>query len=65
MNTERRRWLTVREVAALLNCHVMTVYGWIDSGRLKAARIGRRFVRVDLKSLEIDIEKQAAGRKAK
>ncbi|MDP2914910.1 MAG: helix-turn-helix domain-containing protein [Candidatus Aminicenantes bacterium] len=62
MNLEGRRWLSVQEVAALLNCHVMTVYGWIDSGRLKAARIGRRFVRVDGRALEGELERQAASK---
>ena len=58
---ENRRWLTVREVADILKCHPMTVYAWIDSGRLKAARIGRRFLRVDGKLLEAELEAQAAA----
>jgi excisionase family DNA binding protein len=51
-----------------LGCHLQTVYSWIDSGKLVAARVGRRFIRVDLKSLEEDLEVQAqnpAGRKGR
>ena len=58
---ENRRWLSVYEVSIMLNCHPQTVYAWIDSGRLKAARIGRRFLRVDGKLLEAELEAQAAA----
>ena len=57
-----RRWISPREAAEYLGCHLQTVYGWIDSGKLVAARVGRRFVRVDLKALEADLEKQNLNR---
>ena len=62
MIPEGRRWITVRECAEFLGCHLQTVYSWIDSGKLVAARVGRRFVRVDLKALENDLEKQTLSR---
>ena len=62
MNTEGRRWISPRECAEFLGCHLQTVYGWIDSGKIVAARVGRRFVRVDLKALEKDLEKQNLNR---
>jgi excisionase family DNA binding protein len=65
MNAENRRWISPREAAVYLGCHLQTVYGWIDSGKLVAARVGRRFVRVDLKALEAGLEKQGVGKKIK
>jgi len=62
MTAEGRRWISPRECSEILGCHLMTVYSWINSGKLVAARIGRRFVRVDLKALEEDLEKQTLSR---
>lgn len=60
--TPERRWISPREAAVYLGCHLQTIYSWIDSGKLAAARVGRRFVRVDFKALEADLEKQKFGR---
>ncbi len=38
--------LTIQEVAKVLKVSNRTVYRWIDSGDLKAARIGRKTYRV-------------------
>jgi len=38
--------LTIKEVAKVLKVSNRTVYRWIDSGDLKAARIGRKTYRV-------------------
>lgn len=58
-----RRWITPRETAEYLDCHLMTVYAWIDSGRIPAVRIGRS-VRIDLRALEADLERQVSGQPA-
>jgi excisionase family DNA binding protein len=54
----QRRWLTVREVAELLRAHPKTIFAWVSSGKLPAARIGNRFVRIDGKALEAELERQ-------
>ncbi|MFH1745129.1 MAG: helix-turn-helix domain-containing protein [bacterium] len=38
--------LTIQEAAKVLSVSKRTVYRWIDSGDLKAARIGRKTYRV-------------------
>ncbi len=38
--------LTIQEVAKVLKVSDRTVYRWIDSGDLKAAKIGRKTYRV-------------------
>ncbi len=43
IDTTTTRFLTVGEVAALLRVSTMTVYRLINSGELRAARIGRSF----------------------
>ena len=58
-----RRWITVRETAELLSVHSMSVRKWIDTGKIKAIRIGRS-VRVDLRALETQLEAQAQGQAA-
>ena len=34
--------LTVKQVAEALGCHIMTIYGWADEGKIPHMRIGRR-----------------------
>jgi excisionase family DNA binding protein len=41
-----KEFLTVREVARLLNCSVRSAYYYIDSGTIKAVNLGRRVTRV-------------------
>ncbi|TFH37618.1 MAG: helix-turn-helix domain-containing protein [Anaerolineales bacterium] len=52
-----KRWISVKECAAFLSLNKMTVYSLIYAHKIKAVRIGRS-VRVDLRSLEADLEKQ-------
>jgi len=47
-----KEFLTVREVARLLNCSVRSAYYYIDSGAIKAVNLGQRMTRV--KRSEID-----------
>jgi excisionase family DNA binding protein len=55
-----RRWISPRDAAEYMKVHVMTVYSWIDSGKIPAARIGR-LVRIDLRALEADLDVQVQG----
>ena len=52
-----RRFLSPREVAEYLGCHLMTVYSWIDSGKVPSARIGRK-VLIDKRRLDERLEVQ-------
>ncbi|MCF8255755.1 MAG: helix-turn-helix domain-containing protein [Bacteroidia bacterium] len=47
-----KEFLTVREVARLLNCSIRSVYYYIDDGSIKAVNLGQRITRV--KRSEID-----------
>ncbi len=47
-----KEFLTVRDIAALLNCSVRSVYYNIESGTIKATNLGQRITRV--KRSEID-----------
>ena len=47
-----KEFLTVREVARLLNCSIRSVYYYIDNGTIKAVNLGQRVTRV--KRSEID-----------
>lgn len=47
-----REFLTVREVALLLNCSVRSAYYYIENGAIKATNLGQRLTRV--KRTEID-----------
>jgi len=47
-----KEFLTVREVAQLLNCSVRSAYYYIESGTIKAVNLGKRLTRV--KRSEID-----------
>jgi len=47
-----KEFLTVREVALLLNCSVRSAYYYIESGTIKAVNLGQRITRV--KRSEID-----------
>lgn len=47
-----KEFLTVKEVATLLNCSVRSVYYYIDDGKLSAVNLGQRITRV--KRSEID-----------
>lgn len=47
-----KEFLTVREVARLLNCSVRSAYYYIESGTIKAVNLGQRITRV--KRTEID-----------
>jgi len=47
-----KEFLTVREVAQLLNCSVRTAYYYIESDTIKAVNLGQRMTRI--KRSEID-----------
>jgi len=47
-----KEFLTVREVARLLNCSVRSAYYYIERGNIKAVNLGQRITRV--KRSEID-----------
>ncbi|WCM42694.1 helix-turn-helix domain-containing protein [Flavobacterium sp. CBA20B-1] len=47
-----KEFLTVREVATLLNCSVRSIYYYIESGTIRATNLGQRITRV--KRSEID-----------
>lgn len=47
-----KEFLTVRDVATLLNCSVRSAYYYIESGNIKAVNLGQRITRV--KRSEID-----------
>ncbi len=47
-----KEFLTVREVARLLNCSVRSTYYYIESGTIKAVNLGQRITRI--KRSEID-----------
>ena len=47
-----KEFLTVREVAQLLNCSIRSAYYYIDSGTIRAVNLGKRITRV--KRSEID-----------
>jgi len=47
-----KEFLTVRDIATLLNCSIRTVYYYIEIGNIKAVNLGQRITRV--KRSEID-----------
>jgi len=47
-----KEFLTVRDIATLLNCSVRSVYYFIENGTIKATNLGQRITRV--KRSEID-----------
>ena len=59
-----RKWLTIRETAEYLGLSVKGAYQMAAAGKLPAARVGR-LVRVDLRALEADLERQSQGRRAR
>jgi excisionase family DNA binding protein len=52
--------LTVGEIAERLRIHSMTIYRWIDDGRLPAIRIGKQY-RVRAADLEEMLEGSRVG----
>lgn len=47
-----KEFLTVREVAALLNCSVRSVYNHIEKKQLKAVNLSQRLTRVKRSELD-------------
>ena len=47
-----KEFLTVREVAILLNCSLRTVYYYIENGNIKAVNLGQRITRVKRSDLD-------------
>jgi excisionase family DNA binding protein len=48
-----KEFLTVREVAQLLNCSTRSAYNYIEKGKIKAVNLGERMTRI--KRSEIDL----------
>ena len=46
------RMLTLKEVAQILKVHRLTVYRWVEAGKLRAYKLGRIY-RVAEKDLEV------------
>jgi excisionase family DNA binding protein len=53
-------FLTVQEVAALLQLSVLTIYKYIRNGKLEAIAIGRHY-RVSKSSLELFLTSHTVG----
>lgn len=51
-----KEFLTVREVARLLNCSVRSAYYYIESGTIKAVNLGKRITRVKRSDIDILFE---------
>lgn len=47
-----KEFLTVKEVATLLNCSIRTIYYYIDQGNIKAVNLGKRMTRVKRSELD-------------
>jgi excisionase family DNA binding protein len=47
-----KEYLTVQDVAALLNCSVRSVYYFIENGTIKATNLGQRLTRVKRSELD-------------
>ncbi len=47
-----KEFLTVRDVATLLNCSVRTVYYYIDNGNIEAINLGQRITRVKRSAID-------------
>jgi excisionase family DNA binding protein len=47
-----KEFLTVREVAQLLNCSVRSVYYQIEDGTIKATNLGQRLIRVKRSNID-------------
>lgn len=47
-----KEFLTVREVAQLLNCSVRSVYYYIKSGKIEAVNLGERMTRVKRSAID-------------
>jgi excisionase family DNA binding protein len=56
---QRKGLLTVKEVAELLRCHVMTVYDWVAIGKLPHVRMGSR-IKFDPHSIADWLEKRSS-----
>ena len=47
-----KEFLTVRDVATLLNCSLRSVYYYIETGNIKAVNLGQRITRVKRSELD-------------
>lgn len=47
-----KAFLTVQDVATLLNCSIRSVYYQIESGKIKAVNLGKRLTRVKRSELD-------------
>ncbi|MEO6669285.1 MAG: helix-turn-helix domain-containing protein [Ferruginibacter sp.] len=56
-----KEFLTVRDVASLLNCSLRTVYYYIESGDIEAVNLGQRITRVKRSALDKLFDKPQAA----
>lgn len=56
--TEKAEFFTAKELAGKIKVNVMTIYRYIDAGKLKAYKIGKEF-RIDKKEFEGFLKKAA------
>lgn len=59
MVSENNQFLTVEQVAELLQVHWQTILNYIKSGKLKAIKLGKGY-RIDQKELDIFIKDNQA-----
>jgi len=43
MNTMKKDYYTAKELAEMLSLNVMTIYRYVNAGKLKAYKIGKEF----------------------
>ncbi len=55
MATENNQFLTVEQVAELLQVHWQTILNYIKSGKLKAIRLGKGY-RIEKHDLEVFVK---------
>ena len=54
-----KEFLTVRDIATLLNCSIRSVYHYIENGTIKAVNLGQRITRVKRSELDKLFEQKA------
>ena len=62
---QAKEFLTVRDVATLLNCSIRSVYYYIDNGNIEAVNLGQRITRVKRSAINKLFEQPKATIQAK
>jgi excisionase family DNA binding protein len=61
---EREQYYSIEEVANMLKVAYLTVYRWVQAGKLKAVKAGKQY-RIGKKDLDAFLGKKTYGTKAK